>query len=225
MAEAWSYILSGKTVGPITEEALRDLLASGRLRADDLVWHQGLADWTKAGQFPELQPRPSLAPPVPAPPIPLPPPPMLDEAALDAGAPMAATLAALRATKPWVRFLGVLGIIGTIFMVLLALVFMAFNELMFRGMPPGIRMLFPVLYLIFALLQFPPVLFLNRYASRIGDLLRTGAPEDLTRAMEAQKSFWKYVGIMTLIVLCCYVLALVGGVGMALVAGGMRHVF
>lgn len=225
MSEAWSYIQAGKTVGPVTEEALRDLLASGQLRMDDLVWHQGIPDWTKAGQFPEL--RAPSAPPA-APPGPAPMPYAMSEPApptQEARSAVGATLAALRATKPWVRFLGVLGIIGTIVIVVIALVVLGTSQFLFRGMPAGMRMVIPVVYLLLALLQLPPVLYLNRYASRIGDLLRSEAPEDLVRALEAQKSFWKFVGIFSLIVLCFYVLIAVVVIGAALAAGGIRHWF
>lgn len=223
MAEAWSYIQSGKTVGPVTEEDLRALFVSGQLRADDLVWHQGLADWTKAGEFPELRPpRIALAEPAAA-----------AQAfamgqaqaapALDPRASVEGTLAALRATKPWVRFLGVLGIITLVLLVAGSLVVMGFSGLLFRTLPPGAKMIIPLAYLFIALLYFPPVLFLNRYASRIGDLLKSQSPDDLVRALEAQKSFWKFVGILALIMTCIYGLLFLVGITAAL--SQVKHLF
>jgi len=37
-------------------------------------------------------------------------------------------------------------------------------------------------------------------------------PAELTHALEAQKSFWKFVGILTLIVLCIYALIAIFGI-------------
>lgn len=65
-------------------------------------------------------------------------------------------------------------------------------------------------YMVMAGIQLPAVIFLNRYASRIGALVNSGAPGDLEAAISAQKSFWRYLGILTLIVLCLYILAILG---------------
>jgi hypothetical protein len=65
-------------------------------------------------------------------------------------------------------------------------------------------------YLLIGLVQFPPVFFLHRYAGRIAKLAASGAPSDLEDALRAQKSFWKYVGIFTLVVMILYILVLVG---------------
>ena len=236
MAEAWSYIQQGKTLGPVTEDALKGLLAIGQLGPDDLVWHQGLTEWTLAGLCPELQPArialdlPPALPPPPIAPTPIfPPNPFaMGEAAPSARSAKAAVAGAienLRATRPWVRFLGVLGILGTILMAVVAVVLLGITSAgPLRGMPTGLRMVIPVVYLFLAALQVPPVLYLNRYASRIADLQRSEAPEDLVRALQAQKSFWKYVGIMTLIMLIFYVLIFAGGLVVALV-GGAKHWF
>ena len=235
MAEAWSYIQQGKTVGPVSQDALKGLLAMGQLGMDDLVWHQGLAEWTAASLCPELQPPPRIAldlppalpPPIAPTPIFPPNPFAMGEAAPSARSAKAAVAGAmdsLRATKPWVRFLGVLGILGTILMAVVAVVLLGISAGPLRGMPAGLRMAIPMVYLVLAGLQVPPVLYLNRYASRIADLLRSEAPEDLVRALEAQKSFWKYVGIMTLIVLIFYVLIFAAGLVVALM-GGAKHWF
>lgn len=213
MSEVWSYIQNGTTQGPVPQEALQDLLASGQIRWDDLVWRQGLADWTQAGALPELRPD-SVPPRIPGAMAPV-------NASLDGQ--QAAVLDALRATKPWVRFMGVLGIIATSFLVLIALAVLGMSQGPFRNLPDGLRMAIPVFYLVMAAFQVPPVLYLNRYASRIGALLKNGSPEALVEALEAQKSFWRYVGIMTLVVLCLYVLAALVGIAAATVMGGLRR--
>ena len=41
-------------MGPFTLAGLAEAVAGGRLRADTLVWTQGMTGWLPAGQVPEL---------------------------------------------------------------------------------------------------------------------------------------------------------------------------
>lgn len=232
MSESWRYIENGAPQGPVTEEALRQLIGTEQLDVDVLVWRPGLVDWTQASQVPELAPpRIQLAEP-PAPvaedPNPFQPPKAAilavpEPTDLESGAAVAGALEALRGTKPWARFMAVMGMIGIGFMVLISLTVSLFTRGRLRGMPGPMQVVLPVIYLVFGGLQLPLVIFLNRYASRIGTLLESHAPEDLQRALEAQKSFWKYLGIITLVVLCVYGLSLLFIVGSVAVAAGMRR--
>lgn len=45
MAANWYYMLKGKRSGPITARALHDLVNSGVLSEDSLVWKEGLENW------------------------------------------------------------------------------------------------------------------------------------------------------------------------------------
>ena len=55
MAEtAWYFAVGSNRQGPISEQQLHDKIANGEVRADTLVWHSGLTDWTKAGDVPGL---------------------------------------------------------------------------------------------------------------------------------------------------------------------------
>jgi hypothetical protein len=76
-------------------------------------------------------------------------------------------------------------------------------------MPLGAGVGIMLVYLVMAGFQLPAALFLNRYASRIGTLVDSGSPEDLQQALAAQKSFWRYVGILTLVFICLYVVVIV----------------
>lgn len=40
----------GQRLGPFEEERVREMLASGELRASDLVWCEGMTDWQPAGR-------------------------------------------------------------------------------------------------------------------------------------------------------------------------------
>lgn len=41
----WFYVENGQQVGPVEESQLAELVQSGKLRGDTLVWHEGMAAW------------------------------------------------------------------------------------------------------------------------------------------------------------------------------------
>ena len=232
MSESWRYVQNGETQGPVTEEELKQFIASGRLTWEDLVWRPGMADWAKARQVPELVPaRPDL----PAPQAQGPDARNLFEApraevrsmpegtALEGQAAVAGALEALQATKPWARFLGVLGAVGITLMAVLSILMAVVSRGPFKGLPGPLRVVLPLVYLLLGALQVPPVIHLNRYASRIGILLQSHSPADLTRALETQKSFWRYVGIFALVFTCLYAALILFVIGAAAFTGVARR--
>ncbi len=50
----WYYAANGQQQGPFGEAQLRDLIANGTVRADTLVWTEGMAGWQKAAEVPGL---------------------------------------------------------------------------------------------------------------------------------------------------------------------------
>ena len=52
----------GKQEGPISIASVKERLQSGSIQPMQLVWREGMTDWTPAGQVPEL----AIAPPAPA---------------------------------------------------------------------------------------------------------------------------------------------------------------
>ena len=60
---SWFYASNGQQQGPYAEAQLRDLIARGTVRADTLVWSEGMAGWEKAGTIPELMMSGGSAPP------------------------------------------------------------------------------------------------------------------------------------------------------------------
>jgi hypothetical protein len=51
---SWFYASEGRQQGPYPEAQFRDLIAQGVVRADTLVWTEGMAGWQKAGEIPGL---------------------------------------------------------------------------------------------------------------------------------------------------------------------------
>ena len=51
----WYYAKNGQQLGPVSQSALADLIRSGQLAAQDLVWREGMPQWAMAASLPELQ--------------------------------------------------------------------------------------------------------------------------------------------------------------------------
>lgn len=61
--DEWYYARDGQQLGPVSIEALSQLIAVGTVAPQDLVWREGMAQWTPASSLPELyQPSPDAGP-------------------------------------------------------------------------------------------------------------------------------------------------------------------
>jgi hypothetical protein len=68
----WYYAAEGQRVGPVDEDAIRQLAREGRLTPDTLVWHQGMEEWKRFAELadsvleaeepPALEPEPDAEP-------------------------------------------------------------------------------------------------------------------------------------------------------------------
>ena len=112
---------------------------------------------------------------------------------------------ALAGTKPWVRLVSILGFISAGFMIvagLFAAVLGGFSD----AMPAGATAIF-LIYPLMGALYAVPSLYLFRYASRIDEYVRGGQEIQLELALDTQRAFWKFVGILCVISI---VIAIVG---------------
>ncbi len=74
-----------------------------------------------------------------------------------------------------------------------------------------------VMYIIIAILYFFPCLFLLRFSNKMKTALVADNQAELSVSFQNLKVLFRYVGILTIIVLAIYVLALLfGGLGMML---------
>ncbi len=138
----------------------------------------------------------------------------------------------IRGTAKWARFLAIVGFI----MLGLMVVFGAFmgsflgkimamqSQMTGNAMPFDTSMLgtiYLVIFLISAVIYFFPTLFLYQYASRTLKALRGPFDADsFSSALQAHRSFYGYIGVLMIVVLCLYVM---GGVGMAIAFAAMGH--
>ena len=119
----------------------------------------------------------------------------------------------LRETAKWAYFLAIVGFIGIGLMVLLALVM----GIVFSAIPgtPDLPFnagpLMTFIYLIFAGLYFYPVLYLYRFANKMKVALARNDEDVLTNSLENLKSHYKFMGILTIVLLGFYALLFVFG--------------
>jgi hypothetical protein len=130
-------------------------------------------------------------------------------------------------TRPWVRFISVLVFVGSGFMVIAGLAMLAL------GMAGGFAgrdtsavfgaawgALVGSVYLLMACLYIAPGVFLHRYAGAIGQLIATGASSDLEDAIKHQRSFWRFVGVLSVVAIIVSIFF----IGLAVVLGVMGAV-
>ena len=132
-----------------------------------------------------------------------------------ASAPLTAIAEALRETRPWVKFLAVLGYIGAGLSVLLGFFTMAtglVSGALRSGPLGGLTPLLGLFYIAFGAVYAVPSTLLWRYGASISNFVERGELEALVDPIVRQKSFWRFAGIMTVVMLVVYAFAIVGGI-------------
>jgi len=113
----------------------------------------------------------------------------------------------LRRTQPWTRLMGILGFIMVGFMMVVGV--LGGLAGLATGDMTALVLLF--IYPVLALLYIFPSLYLIRYSTRIRDFVAGGQGPQLEAALDAQRAFWKFIGILS-------VISIVMGVLMAVIA-------
>lgn len=128
-------------------------------------------------------------------------------------------------TRPWVRFMSIMTFVCAGLMVLLGLVMLVVG--MVGGLAGGDHGglgrlggaigggLVALLYLSLACVYIAPGLYLSRYAGAIRLLQTNCTAAVLEDALKHQKSFWRFIGILTIIGIIVGVIVM----GLAVVAG------
>ena len=115
-------------------------------------------------------------------------------------------------TAGWAKFLAIIGFIFVGIMVIGGLSVMLFlgSESLLEESLPFSPAFLGGLYLLLAALYFFPVLYLFRFATHMQDALRINDQDQLDFALVNIRSHYKYIGIMVIVLLAFYALALVG---------------
>lgn len=113
-------------------------------------------------------------------------------------------------TTRWANLLSIVGFIGVglllIFGLLVGTLMNNINAPVFAAFSSGLVSAF---YLLLAVIYFMPVLYLFRFASRMKFALREMNQEALNGAFKNMKSFFRFLGIMTIVIILVYVIILI----------------
>ena len=133
----------------------------------------------------------------------------------DPGVDLQAIGSQLQRTQPWVRFLSIMGFVAAGLMIVAGLVGGGVGAA--SGSPEMIVLLF--LYPLMGVLYIYPSLCLLRFANSIRTFQHAPTAQNLEAALDAQRSFWKFVGIITIVSICATILMFVLAIVLGVAAG------
>ena len=138
----------------------------------------------------------------------------------------------LKGASPWLKFIGILGFVfsGLTFMWGLSLMALIPRTWQAWGFSPGFESfsdLTAAMGLAFGgsmglfsciggIIMFIPSIFIYKYGEKINSFLKTGSIEDLEIAFKNNKSLWKYLGIICIIMLAFIPVAIISGIVVAI---------
>ena len=121
-------------------------------------------------------------------------------------------LESLRITARWAFFLAILGFIGIGFLILAGIVvgitFSFTSELQsIYPFPPALLSLF---FIILGVVYLFPMLYLYRFATQMKAAVQQKAQDTLNRSLANLKAHYKFIGILAIVLIALYCLALIG---------------
>jgi hypothetical protein len=139
------------------------------------------------------------------------------------GSPAPGAVEQLRRTRPWTMFLSILGFIGGGVMALATLfvgIGAAAGSSGFVGNgEAGVVLALAAFYAIAAAMYFFVSILLFKYGRAIGYLLQFNRNQELEEALDAQRRFWKTMGVITIVTMALVFVAMIAGVAIAIAEG------
>jgi len=125
----------------------------------------------------------------------------------------------LRCTRPWTKFLSIMAFIGLGCMVIAGLIMLVAGKYLPGQSGSGLSALVGVVYLVAAALYLFPALYVFKYSSAVGRFLVSKKAIDMESALANQKSFWKFIGILCLVISVIAVVGILAAIILAAFAG------
>jgi uncharacterized membrane protein (DUF485 family) len=133
------------------------------------------------------------------------------------------TIQNLNETRKWTNFLSIMGFIFIGLMILIAFaagsMFAAMGES--ESNMPFSGTILGFFYLVIAFIYFFPILYLYRFSKFTKKALETQNPNDLNEAFKNLKSHYRFMGIITIIMIVLYALLFL--IGIAVGFSGMMQ--
>jgi hypothetical protein len=125
----------------------------------------------------------------------------------------------VRSMGRWYKFFGILSIVGCVFMVLGAIMMLAVGGMMDEGMKnyemynsEGMgsmpTWLIGILYLVCAGLMVPVIVYMLRGAKAAETAVALNSNEAAVSFLSNSKSYWKFYGILTIVMLALCIIAI-----------------
>ena len=115
----------------------------------------------------------------------------------------------LKETSKWTKFLSIVGFVFIGLIVIMALfagsIFSSLPAGQGNNMPQGFGFLFGFIYLLIGLLYFFPTWYLFNFSKKLKLALIEGSNEALNNSLSNQKSFYKFWGILMIVMISIYV--------------------
>jgi hypothetical protein len=217
MSTEWHYSKNEQQYGPISSTDLKGLAEAGEIGPDDLVWNSSLTEWVPAQRVKGLvfatapMAAAEVAPPAAIPvqasaAAPVMASPVLTYQSPADSQPVALTLRAidlLSRTRLWVLVMAIVMFLWVAIMAILG-VWMMFVLTVPSGRASGSTLTVGFVYIAMAAFLVAPPIYLTRYYAQIGNLKRLRRPVDLENALDAQRAYWKYLGILSLVIVGIY---------------------
>lgn len=119
----------------------------------------------------------------------------------------------LKQTAVWSKFLAIVGFVMCGVIVIVALFFTQIFSMYGTTdtpFPAAAGIFVTIIYLLVGVLYFFPCYYLFNFANKLKGALLHNDQELLRESLRNQKSCYKFFGIMTLVFLCFYGIALIG---------------
>lgn len=192
-SQRWWYGKNGSEAGPVDQPTLQQMLASGTLTPDDIVWTDGMTHWIPARQVPGLV----VAS------IPFSPPARAAECLKDD---LPASLCkTVTNSRSWVIFVAVVSFVYA-GLVVVSGIFQLIQGARAHAAPLVASGLFA---LILGVDVAAGGFLLSTYASRLASLRFGGQAMVLEKALDALHTFWVYVSINLIVFLAFLTFAIV----------------
>lgn len=118
----------------------------------------------------------------------------------------------------WAKFLAIIGFIVCVFVALIGIfasTFLSFMSDRFNNSDTGsgqdifsgLKSFIAIIYIGIAFLYFLPCLYLFRFANFMKAAIATSEQENLDKSFQNLKIMFRFVGILTIVIICFYFLA------------------
>lgn len=121
------------------------------------------------------------------------------------------SLTYLESTRKWTLFLSIVGFIFIGLLLLMGLVMIGTFSMISAFYPiPGFAVF--IIYLIFAAVYFFPILYLYKFSFKMRMAIEQKNSQYAEEAFRYQKMMYKFLGILTIVILCIYPFVIFAGI-------------